>query len=65
MENINKDISDFIDVYKNTLLEKCSNIVGIYLFGSLTYGGFDEKSSDIDLVVIIKTLLNKAENGSK
>ena len=61
MEGINREISDFIDIFKTALLEKCGNIVGIYLFGSLTYGGFDEKSSDIDLVVITKTLLNKTE----
>jgi len=61
VENINKEISDFIDLYKNILLEKCGNIIGIYLFGSLTYGGFDEKSSDIDLVVITKVLLNGTE----
>jgi predicted nucleotidyltransferase len=61
VEDINKEISDFIDIYKKMLLKKCGNIIGIYLFGSLTYGGFDEKSSDIDLVVITKTLLNKAE----
>ena len=61
MENINKEISDFIDLFKNTLLEKCGNIIGIYLFGSLTYGGFDEKSSDIDLVVITKTLFDNTE----
>jgi predicted nucleotidyltransferase len=35
--------------------------MGIYLFGSLTYGGFNENSSDIDLVVITKTLLNEIE----
>jgi len=61
VENINKEISDFIDLFKNTLLEKCGNIIGIYLFGSLTYGGFDEKSSDIDLVVITKTLFDNTE----
>jgi len=61
MENINREISDFIDLFKNTLMERCGNILGIYLFGSLTYGGFNEKSSDIDLVVITKTLLNKTE----
>ena len=61
MENIYKEISDFIDIFKKIVLEKCGNIIGIYLFGSLTYGGFDENSSDIDLVVITKTLLNKVE----
>ena len=61
MEKIKEEISDFIDLFKNILLEKCGNIVGIYLFGSLTYGGFDEKSSDIDLLVITKTLFDKTE----
>jgi predicted nucleotidyltransferase len=54
VEDINKEVFDYIDIVKNTLLEKCGNIMGIYLFGSLAYGGFDEKSSDIDLVVITK-----------
>jgi len=61
VEKINREIFDFIDLFKNTLLEKCGNIIGIYLFGSLTYGGFNEKSSDIDLLVITKTLFNKTE----
>lgn len=61
MEKTSKEIFEFINVFKDILLEKCDNIIGIYLFGSLVYGGFDEKTSDIDLVVITKTLLNKAE----
>ena len=60
MENISREISGFIDLFKNALLAKCGNIIGIYLFGSLTYGGFDEKRSDIDLVVITKTLFDNA-----
>ncbi|MDR1869992.1 MAG: DUF4111 domain-containing protein [Treponema sp.] len=56
-----KEIFEFIDIYKKHLLEKIDNVTGIYLFGSLTYGGFDEKSSDIDLVVITKTLFDKTE----
>ena len=51
----------FINIFKETLLEKCNNIIGIYLFGSLSYGGFNKNSSDIDLIVITKTLLNKIE----
>ncbi len=60
-ENTIREILDFIDVFKDILLKKCKNIAGIYLFGSLTYGGFNEKTSDIDLVVVTKTLLNKTE----
>jgi predicted nucleotidyltransferase len=61
MEKINEEIYNFINIFRDILLEKCKNIVGIYLFGSLTYGGFDEKSSDIDLVVITENLLDKNE----
>jgi len=61
MGNMNKEIKEFINLYKNMLLEKCQNILGIYLFGSLAYSGFDERTSDIDLTVITKTLLDSAE----
>jgi len=54
-------IYEFINVFKDKLLEKCENIIGIYLFGSLVYGGFDENSSDIDLIIITNGLLNKIE----
>lgn len=38
------------------------NLIGIYLFGSLSYGDFYPGSSDIDLVVIINRSLNHNEN---
>lgn len=38
-----------------------NNLVGIYLYGSLTYGTFNEKTSDIDCIVV----LNRNLNGSK
>jgi len=56
---MNNEVMDFIGIFKDKIIEKCKNIIGIYLFGSLAYGGFEEKSSDIDLVVITKTLLDK------
>lgn len=37
------------------------NLVGIYLFGSLTYEDFNDVSSDIDLVTIIKNPVSKSE----
>lgn len=37
------------------------NLIGIYLFGSLTYGDFDDESSDIDLVTILKNPASEAE----
>jgi predicted nucleotidyltransferase len=57
----NKEAFDFIDQYKNNLLENIENVIGIHLFGSLAYGGFNEKSSDIDLVVITESFLAKTE----
>ena len=55
------EIYKFITLLKNMLLETSNNIIGIYLFGSLTYGGFDYGRSDIDIVVITKKLLNNYE----
>lgn len=37
------------------------NLVGLYLFGSLTYGDFDGKSSDIDLVAILNQAASEKE----
>jgi len=38
-----------------------TNLVGIYLFGSLTYDDFDPSRSDIDFLVVTNTLLSKSE----
>lgn len=62
IKEIDAEVFEFIILYKNMLLKKCSNkIIGIYLFGSLAYGGFDKGRSDIDIVVITKTLLRGFE----
>lgn len=37
------------------------NMIGIYLFGSLVLGDFDENFSDIDLMIILKRDINKDE----
>lgn len=37
------------------------NLYGIYIYGSLTYGDFDSRKSDIDCIVVIKRELNKDE----
>jgi len=37
------------------------NLVGIYLWGSLTYEAFDEEASDIDCVVVLERDLNDSE----
>jgi len=50
----------------NLLLERASAIlgaqfVGMYLYGSLSSGDFDPQSSDIDFVVVTRTLLGDDE----
>ena len=56
-QEINEIIHSFVGEVKNILNE---NLCGIYLTGSLSYGDFDENSSDIDLTVILrKTVSSK------
>lgn len=52
-ENIPENLSALLCEMANDfprLLE--NNLVGIYLWGSLTYDGFDERCSDADLIVV-------------
>ncbi|HSK73355.1 MAG TPA: aminoglycoside adenylyltransferase domain-containing protein [Pyrinomonadaceae bacterium] len=37
------------------------NLTGIYLWGSLTYDGFDERCSDVDVIVVTKKDINERE----
>lgn len=46
----------------NTILR--TNLIGLYLFGSLTYGDFNPDTSDIDLVAITTKPLNQDELNS-
>ena len=66
MNNLPENIPDNLF----TLLEKLANdfpvilrenLVGIYLWGSLTYDAFDEKFSDVDCIVVIRRDLNDKE----
>src|SRR3989441_7313340 len=48
-QNIPKDLSDLLEVMAtdfSAILRE--NLVGIYLWGSLTYQAFDEACSDVD-----------------
>ncbi len=57
-----QDINDLLLLFTQeieTLLSK--NLVGLYLFGSLTYGDFNPNSSDIDLVAIVHKPLSAEE----
>lgn len=55
IKNIAYDISDRINQTFG------GNIVGVYLFGSLVLGDFDENFSDIDLMIVLKKDINKDE----
>jgi predicted nucleotidyltransferase len=61
IKTINREVFDFITGFKELLLSNCGKITGIYVFGSLAYGGFNEGRSDIDIVVITKTLLKNSD----
>lgn len=43
----------------NTILGE--NFFGFYIYGSLTYGGFRPKSSDLDCVAVTKKVFNRKE----
>lgn len=56
------DIALLVDKLKSRILEALAdNVVSIYLTGSLSYGGFEPKRSDIDLVVVLKRPANQED----
>ena len=56
------DINIFLETYTTRLAELLySNIVGIYLTGSLSYGDFNYNSSDIDITNVTKQTINVTE----
>ena len=56
------DINDLLQCLTEEVSKILStNLVGIYLFGSLTYDAFLPDRSDIDIVVIVKKALNSNE----
>lgn len=59
-QDVNEILFEISNNIKNILGE---NLIGLYLFGSLTYGDFNPDSSDIDLVTIINKSLNHHELG--
>lgn len=54
----NDYIGDYVAQLSNLLGD---NLVGAYLFGSLTYGDFNPNSSDIDLMVLVNKPLTVQE----
>lgn len=54
--------NDFINDYTQKVVELFGkNVVGVYLFGSLTYGDFNPESSDIDFMVLVNNPLTTSE----
>jgi len=54
-----KDINAIAALFSKELKKIFSTqIVGFYLTGSLTYGGFDKSSSDLDFIVVLKKPLS-------
>lgn len=61
-ENIPENLSALLDKIANDfpfILE--NNLVGIYLWGSLTYKAFDETCSDVDCIVVTRKDINEEE----
>lgn len=56
------EINQLLEKFKSDVISILSdNLIGIYLFGSLTYGDFEPGRSDIDISVITNTLLTPTE----
>jgi len=56
------DINIFLETYTERLIRALySNVVGIYLTGSLSYGDFNYNSSDIDITNVTKRAINGSE----
>lgn len=58
MSELEELIDDFILNSKNILSD---NLIGIYLHGSLAMGCYNEKKSDIDLLVVVKNDVSRED----
>jgi Domain of unknown function (DUF4111)/Nucleotidyltransferase domain len=61
LKNLQEDIREFLEFYKELLLEvlPAERVHGIYLYGSLALDSFDPDTSDIDFVTVIKGRIGK------
>ena len=61
-KNIPKDLSELLQVMATDFPAILSgNLVGIYLWGSLTYEAFDESCSDVDCIGVTRRDLDDRE----
>ena len=59
-----KDVEEILIYLSNSIKEILDkNLIGLYLFGSLTYGDFNLENSDIDLVAILDKPINPLQLG--
>lgn len=57
-----QDINEILSYMANSIQSILGkNLVGLYLFGSLSYGDFNPNSSDIDLITVLAQPLNNCE----
>jgi predicted nucleotidyltransferase len=54
-----KSLQSYLSTITEDLTKIIPDLLGIYLYGSITYGDFREKSSDVDLVIITKNSIVK------
>ena len=55
---VNELLKELLENMKNVLGDK---LVGLYLYGSLVWGDFDSKLSDIDLLAVVSTNVTEKE----
>jgi len=61
-DNIPTDLKSFLMYFIAEISELFKDsIVGIYLYGSLSYGNFESGRSDVDIIVYTKALLSTEE----
>jgi len=61
-KNIPRDLSGlFLVMAPDFSAILCDNLVGIYLWGALTYHAFDETCSDVDCIVVTRRDLDDRE----
>ncbi|OGD67545.1 hypothetical protein A3F08_00755 [Candidatus Berkelbacteria bacterium RIFCSPHIGHO2_12_FULL_36_9] len=62
MKNIPKNVNNLFSIIKQEIpriLE--DNLIGIYVFGSLTYNAYKEGYSDVDIMTVVNKELNDEE----
>ena len=62
LPNIPKDLSDLLKAMADDFFAILrENLIGLYLWGSLTYDAFDATCSDVDLVAVTQRDLDARE----